>query len=122
MARYTGWVAQEENVLALPESLKSASAVASVTAIEDVPAGVPSEVRRRRPDILQAEHPLKSANADIDAVGVAFFPGITPTGLAGAQQDQVTLRLACQSKFLTLHKSFGGGWQPEAGKGKAPAR
>ena len=49
----------------------------------DLPAGLPSEVLLARPDVLEAEHQLKAANARIGAARAAFFPSITLTASDG---------------------------------------
>ena len=52
--------------------------------IDDLPAGLPSEVLLRRPDVLEAEHNLRAANGNIGAARAAFFPQITLTGNIGS--------------------------------------
>ncbi|WP_038369678.1 efflux transporter outer membrane subunit [Brackiella oedipodis] len=51
--------------------------------LRDIPAGAPSELLTRRPDIRQAEHNLKSANANIGAARAAFFPSLSLTSTIG---------------------------------------
>jgi multidrug efflux system outer membrane protein len=95
IASYTSQVAQDENALALvigspvPEDLLP-DKLGPVTALKDLSAGLPSEVLQRRPDIMQAEHLLKAANADIGAARAAFFPRITLTGSLGLSSNELS--------------------------------
>ena len=52
---------------------------------QDISAGLPSDVLLRRPDILEAEHNLKSACANIAAARAAYFPKITLTTDGGTE-------------------------------------
>ncbi len=54
-----------------------------------LPAGLPSDLLIRRPDILQAEHNLRAANADIGAARAAFFPRLSLTTLLGYSSSEM---------------------------------
>jgi multidrug efflux system outer membrane protein len=88
LAKYTRQVAQDENGLTLllgtgvPSNLTAARPLAD-DLLSEVPAGLPSDLLQRRPDILSAEHNLKAANANIGAARAAFFPSISLTANAG---------------------------------------
>jgi multidrug efflux system outer membrane protein len=88
-AAYTTTVAQDENALTLlvgtpvPGDLLPDAPVQSVSAMRDIPPMLPSDVLQRRPDVLQAEHLLQAANANIGAARAAFFPSISLTGAFG---------------------------------------
>jgi len=93
IARYTTFVAQDENALNLvvgspvPAELLPAALSETLTAMKDVAPGLPSDVLLRRPDILQAENLLKGFNANIGAARAAFFPRITLVSSVGFGSD-----------------------------------
>jgi multidrug efflux system outer membrane protein len=68
---------------ALPGDLPAPQSLADQNLVEDLPVGVSSDLLERRPDILQAEHQLKSANANIGVVRAVFFPSISLTASDG---------------------------------------
>lgn len=88
-------VAQDENALNLlagstvPSELLP-SDLASVPPPKEIFAGLPSEVLLRRPDILQAEYRLKSANANIGAARASLFPRISLTTSFGTSSAELS--------------------------------
>jgi len=60
------------------------------TAPPQVPAGLPSMLLERRPDIRQAEQQLISANAHIGEAKAAFFPRISLTGMFGVESASLS--------------------------------
>lgn len=67
----------------LPANLTPPRQFDTEVCVADIPAGLPSDLLERRPDVLEAEHQLRAANANIGAARAAFFPTITLTGNAG---------------------------------------
>lgn len=58
--------------------------------VPDVPAGLPSDVLERRPDVRQVEAQLAAASLRIDAARARYFPALTLTGSYGSESAALT--------------------------------
>lgn len=67
----------------VPADLPEGMRLESQPVLTALPAGLPSDLLLRRPDILQAEQNLRAANADIGAARAAFFPRLALTATLG---------------------------------------
>ena len=82
-------VAQDVNALQLlvgapvDPTLLSGDIEQAAGTVAPLPAGLDSTILLRRPDVVQAEYQLRSANAQIGAARAALLPKISLTGLAG---------------------------------------
>jgi len=95
---YTRIVQQDRNALDLLVGAQVSDAELAGTFetanqfVSSIKPGLPSDLLLNRPDIRQAEHALKSANANIGAARAAFFPTISLTtvgGTAGTELSQL---------------------------------
>ena len=106
VAAYQRAVAQDRNNLvaaigcALPDGFPEDRELQDGLVLADVPAGLPSDLLTRRPDIIEAEHTLKAANAYVGSARAAFFPSITLTATAGTSSTQLS----------NLFKAGTGAW------------
>lgn len=106
VAEYQSQILQDRNALRLlvgsdiPDALLPGTRLQSAAALVQVPAELPSSLLQRRPDVLAAEHSLKSANIDIGAARAAFFPSISLTANAGSASTALS----------SLFKAGSGAW------------
>ncbi|MFD2753295.1 efflux transporter outer membrane subunit [Comamonas terrae] len=80
--------------------------LSDLPALADVPAGLPSDLLLRRPDVRQAEQSMIAANASIGAARAAFFPNITLTASAGFVNPELSDLFKSGSKAFSLTPSL----------------
>ena len=88
-------ITQVENALSLllgrqPGGIDRGVPLESLRGPAEVPAGLPSALLERRPDIRQVEQELIAANARIGAARAEYFPRISLTGFLGVQSRELS--------------------------------
>ncbi|HSE21873.1 MAG TPA: efflux transporter outer membrane subunit [Pyrinomonadaceae bacterium] len=100
-------IAQAENQLSFilgnnPGSITRGRPLDQQQTLPTVPAGLPSSLLERRPDIRAAEENLVAQDALVSAAKRAFFPTISLTGLFGFQSNQLSNLFSGPSKAWTF--------------------
>ncbi|MGB7129896.1 MAG: efflux transporter outer membrane subunit [Candidatus Sulfotelmatobacter sp.] len=88
-------IAEEENAISIllgndPGDVPRGLKLTEQPHAPEVPAGIPSALLERRPDIREAEQNLIAANAQIGVARAAYFPQISLTGTAGYESPALT--------------------------------
>src|SRR6266404_5391909 len=85
-------IQQQENLLSIllgenPGPIARGRALTEQPLPQNVPAGLPSELLERRPDVRQAEETIVAANAQVGVAKASFFPSLSLTGLGGLESN-----------------------------------
>ena len=112
-------IEQTENAISILLGRNPGSIVRGISLTEQahmpqVPAGLPSSLLQRRPDVRQAEMQLVAANANVGVAKAAFFPQFALTGQYGMQSTSITSFLQGPAQFWAvggqvLQPIFAGG-------------
>ncbi|WP_079989496.1 efflux transporter outer membrane subunit [Candidatus Protochlamydia phocaeensis] len=87
-------IPQQENLLSIllgenPHYIERGSSLDALQYPPTIPAGLPSDLLTRRPDIIQAEDNLIAANARVFAAEALYFPQINLTGTYGSESEKL---------------------------------
>ena len=96
-------IQQQENLLSIllgqnPGAIPRGRPLTEQPAPDDVPAGLPSELLERRPDVREGEANMMAANAQIGVAKAAFFPSISLTGTGGLESNALNQFLSAPSQ------------------------
>ena len=96
-------IRQQENQLSIllgenPGPITRGRSLTEEPAPFAVPAGLPSELLERRPDVRQAEENIVAANAQIGVAKAAFFPSISLSGTGGLESNQLNRLISAPSE------------------------
>jgi len=72
----------------------------------DIPAGLPSELLERRPDIAAAERRVAEANEQIGIAKAAYFPTVTLNALLGFESSSINKWMGWQSFLWAVGSSL----------------
>jgi len=112
-------IQQQENLLSIllgenPRSIPRGPELTEQPVPQNVPAGLPSELLERRPDVRQAEEIMVAANARIGVAKASFFPNLSLTGLGGLESNALNRFISQPSEtwsaaFSVSQPVFEGG-------------
>lgn len=100
-------IAQTENNISLllgknPQDIPRGQTLVDQAHLPTVPAGLPSALLQRRPDVRRDEESLVAANANVGVAKAAFFPQIALTGEFGAASTAISSFLAGPATFWAV--------------------
>jgi multidrug efflux system outer membrane protein len=112
-------IQQQENQLSIllgenPGPITRGRTLTEQPAPDNVPAGLPSELLERRPDVREAEENVVAANAQIGVAKASFFPSLSLTGAGGLESNALNRFLSQPSQtwfaaFSVSQPLFEGG-------------
>jgi outer membrane protein, multidrug efflux system len=110
-------IGQQEDAISIllgdyPHGVARGRPLAEQPILPEVPAGLPSSLLERRPDISQAEQNLIAANAEIGVAKAAFFPQIALTGNGGGANGSTSVFIASLDSNLATWAYGGNITQP----------
>lgn len=133
-AELTRQMVQKENQISVllghsPGKIQRGRSLADQVMPPEVPAGLPSELLQRRPDLVQAEQELAAATARIGVAKADRFPKLSITGILGVASPQLSRLVADETAFGVAGPGLAGpllnaqilGFQQEAAEAQSRA-